>query len=669
MEFDGSGATSYMSTNNLGASYGVNQIRFNNAGTGVATVAGSTLNPIGTGPMVLQNGAGGAAIATGLVLTTGTTFGGTGTGELTIASALSGGGTITKSGTGTLVIAADSPSYSGAMNLNAGTVRVDGAGGELDKALGNGLVTVNAATLELDNVTMGTADNVGPNLLLRDGASLVDVGVSSIHFPSVDNTVGAPRIANGSSGSPVSVNMEAVGVNDVLTISTAIRGNSKSTSYATINVSGQGRIALTAGGLNSATTYGGSWTLQSGILQMGGDTGEGEALNALGFKDGDAKEGNTISVYGGTLAGGVNVPVTVTSTPDFFRANVIMAGGAISSTNGVDAEYGGGFTTAVGTTSYVDVFDPVSPGVARDVDLVAGAAGDFNNPSAVTLGGTLVVTPGLLASGGALNIERDGGTVSVVPGAGIVVRAGATVNVSGLNVMASSTTGVSLAVSGRFNLLPGVLGTSRLASLVVTGVGVMDVGDNPVVLDYSGTSPVDTVRQYLLSGRNSGAWNGVGISSSSAAGDAMHRTGIGYAEATALGITSFKGQAVDTTSIVMEYTYYGDANLDGKVNADDYALVDRGMAKHLTGWVNGDFNYDGVVNAADYLLMDRGYALQGGALTPGMLAEREEEFGEGYVEELVASVPEPGMGVLVVGVGLMGRRRRLGAAAGEEGDR
>ena len=61
----------------------------------------------------------------------------------------------------------------------------------------------------------------------------------------------------------------------------------------------------------------------------------------------------------------------------------------------------------------------------------------------------------------------------------------------------------------------------------------------------------------------------------------------------------------------MKYTYYGDANLDGKVDASDYSLIDNGYLNHLTGWYNGDFNYDGVINGSDYTLIDNAFNMQG----------------------------------------------------------
>jgi hypothetical protein len=61
----------------------------------------------------------------------------------------------------------------------------------------------------------------------------------------------------------------------------------------------------------------------------------------------------------------------------------------------------------------------------------------------------------------------------------------------------------------------------------------------------------------------------------------------------------------------------GDANRNGRIDADDYALTDRGRARGLAGWGNGDFNGDGVVNATDYALIDASYASAGGLFEPG----------------------------------------------------
>lgn len=102
----------------------------------------------------------------------------------------------------------------------------------------------------------------------------------------------------------------------------------------------------------------------------------------------------------------------------------------------------------------------------------------------------------------------------------------------------------------------------------------------------------------------------------------------------------------------------GDANYDGHVGPDDYTLIDRGYAKHLTGWSNGDFNGDGVVDASDYLIIDSAFASHnGGSLSPSLLASREAQFGDTYAAGLLASVPEPSLCFLAPLL-LLSRRRR-----------
>jgi hypothetical protein len=54
--------------------------------------------------------------------------------------------------------------------------------------------------------------------------------------------------------------------------------------------------------------------------------------------------------------------------------------------------------------------------------------------------------------------------------------------------------------------------------------------------------------------------------------------------------------------LTVRYTWYGDANLDGVVNALDFnALASNfGINNGNQIWSLGDFNYDGLVNSADF---------------------------------------------------------------------
>jgi hypothetical protein len=105
----------------------------------------------------------------------------------------------------------------------------------------------------------------------------------------------------------------------------------------------------------------------------------------------------------------------------------------------------------------------------------------------------------------------------------------------------------------------------------------------------------------------------------------------------------------------------GDASEDGRITMDDYALLDRGLARHLGGWRNGDFNGDNLVDSRDYAILDGAYIRQSGVQAAELVAEHEALFGDGYAAEVAAAVPEPGTcaGLLVGLAAVGGRRRRV----------
>jgi hypothetical protein len=111
--------------------------------------------------------------------------------------------------------------------------------------------------------------------------------------------------------------------------------------------------------------------------------------------------------------------------------------------------------------------------------------------------------------------------------------------------------------------------------------------------------------------------------------------------------------------VLVKYTYYGDANLDGAVDGSDYTLIDNGFTNHLSGWQNGDFNYDGVVDGSDYTLIDNAFNTQGASLgsnPAALIAGSTSQIAGG-----TSAVPEPAtLGLLGLGaIGLLGRRRRM----------
>jgi hypothetical protein len=139
-----------------------------------------------------------------------------------------------------------------------------------------------------------------------------------------------------------------------------------------------------------------------------------------------------------------------------------------------------------------------------------------------------------------------------------------------------------------------VLVTSALS---ISNGGQLDLADNDMIVNYGATSPQATILPYLSSGFNNGNWNGAGIFSSSAATDALHRTAISYAENSTLGDSTFDGEPVTAKSILLKYTYYGDNNLDGKIDiGNDFSLFIDGLSAHGSTWLQGDYTYDGKVD-------------------------------------------------------------------------
>jgi hypothetical protein len=78
------------------------------------------------------------------------------------------------------------------------------------------------------------------------------------------------------------------------------------------------------------------------------------------------------------------------------------------------------------------------------------------------------------------------------------------------------------------------------------------------------------------------------------------------------GLTTYNGHAVGPDDILVKATWRGDANFDGRVNADDYFRIDQGFLAQPQdpAYGEGDFNGDGRVNADDYFLIDQSFLAQ-----------------------------------------------------------
>jgi hypothetical protein len=207
--------------------------------------------------------------------------------------------------------------------------------------------------------------------------------------------------------------------------------------------------------------------------------------------------------------------------------------------------------------------------------------------------------------------------------------------------------GNTLRVTGNLQIDAGSKLVKQGAGVLVVGglnldnTAQLDLTDGKMVVDYSGATPLASVVSKLTSGRNNGAWNGSGINSSTASANSLTK-GIGYAEQSALGVSSFGGETVDGTSILIRYTALGDANLDGTVSSSDFNLFVGGYGMTGSGlWVKGDFNYDGKVSTLDFNHLAGNF----GATVPAPM--------------LGSVVPEPAFGGLLILTGVSTCLRRV----------
>jgi hypothetical protein len=172
---------------------------------------------------------------------------------------------------------------------------------------------------------------------------------------------------------------------------------------------------------------------------------------------------------------------------------------------------------------------------------------------------------------------------------------------------------------------------------------------------YSGVSGL------VRSGFNLGGtlWAGPGITTSLGGNGSsnFHALGVIVNDLASVGqpsgpiYTSFGGQDVGVNDVLVKYTYFGDADLDGAVTTNDYFQIDNGFLGSKTGWINGDFDYDGAVTTNDYFLIDNAFLGQGAALAA--LGSAEPLSG-------VTAVPEPASlgGLAFAGGYLLARRSR-----------
>ena len=404
-------------------------------------------------------------------------------------------------------------------------------------------------------------------------------------------------------------------------------------------------------------------------------------VGGLSFKtSGYVVTGSTMTMIGPSIS--VDAGVTATISSDLAGASGLTKSGAGTlNLAGVNTYSGGTSITAgvLGISSSTSLGAvPSSPGI--NLAISNGAALRFNAD-----GITLPVNRQILLSIGGGVFDTNGNNATI---AGAISGLGLTKIGAGTLVLASS----SNSYAGATNVSAGKLVfTSNLTSsasltvqdsataevaqngnrviktpaLSVVGSGQLNLTDNklitPSAIGSWNGSAYTGVTGLIASGRNNTNWNGFGIITTMSAAAGTNYTSIGVAKgvevksATQSMTATWAGQTITGTDTLVMYTYGGDANLDGKINIDDYVRIDAGLAGGLSGWSNGDFNYDGKVNIDDYTtIIDANIGNQAGVFPTSSGGPASGGSGS------ISAVPEPASLTMLTGLAavLIARRRR-----------
>jgi autotransporter-associated beta strand protein len=413
---------------------------------------------------------------------------------------------------------------------------------------------------------------------------------------------------------------------------------------------GTGKIFMTAGTFTPGTQNGNfSMLIAQSNVTYGNDV---EVLAGSGsFITLNSPTQNATPLWGNLRVGSFTVGVnknTASSSPNTVGfTSVTLTGGASGPT--VFAPTSPGYANVGGGTANM--------ALANIGEAVAGSSIVMNGFTSLTITGTNTYTGTTTVSNGSLLLGNGSQGASFASTAAFTNNATVAFNSDGSVTLAGSITGTgnvlhlgtgSSSVAGRIvaqslSVSAGQLkiaakgsansptGTSVVKALTITG-GQLDLTNNSLIVDY--TSPigtlVDDTRMMLASG-----------SLTTSAGTSSLR--LGYGDNNVLKKTgTFAGEPLDAdfTDLLIKYTYAGDANLDGKVNALDFNALATNFGTG-SDWTKGDFDYNGNVNTTDFNFIAQNFNAAAIPSSP-----------------LGALVPEPSSLAVVLGAGLLLRRRQ-----------
>ena len=242
----------YTATNNLNANFTLNQLNFASSAT-IAGAGSLTFTPNGAVlPQINQNSGEAATINSPVILAAAMTVAGSASGRVTLDGLVSGTGSLTKNGPGTLVLNGFDPAagstfvavpntYSGGTFINGGVLQLG--------SLVNGITPLSINPAGTNPITLNTGGSIQFNSVSISNALIVNSG-------ALNNYNGWGVVASGPVTLNATVPLETLGDFDMKGVISGVGGITKT---------GVGRLLLS--GVN---TYSGDTTVNTGTLVVNG---------------------------------------------------------------------------------------------------------------------------------------------------------------------------------------------------------------------------------------------------------------------------------------------------------------------------------------------------------------------------------------------------------------
>lgn len=635
-------------------------------GSGALTSTGSDVTVQATGSTVGTRTLGISGIGNGMAFDTNgnnVTFGGLQAGSVgtPVNFVKIGAGTLTFTGSTFVAFGSDLQVLNGALALDSKGATDGIAGSRGDGNWTGNLIVLQNQYLNFGAPTLGTTYISGGGQIIFKGAGYGTgsptgaTNVSALGSQSYNVVVGNQVVVNPDNVGPYRILIGGDFFDSTLTFNAAITGNTDvQFSYDGAGLGG-GNLSNGLVTLNVPATYTGK-TLILGGVNSSVRAGVDNALpvgTALSFGESNNYAGGTNAYTIGALDLNGHT-VTVASLASFVPAAVGTNAPRGVSIDGIANGSGDAGTLVINgsaTTTYAG-----SIGAAIVSSNVATPSSNINLTLASTNTGKLTLTAanGTVAYTGKTTIS--GGTLAYTYAIDQTVQSGPiVVNGTGrleLDQPGSASSHVVVAVpvatvAATGTVAIGAVNLSAVQAEVVVagtlssvaGAGKLDLGNNDAVFH---SQPAATLA-YGTNVLSSVAGTGAGRDSIATLGIVDNVDGQGGAL-----YASFDGVAVTSGDTLVKYTYVGDTNLDGVVDAQDLANLLAGEASGgaLKGWLNGDLNYSGTIDSTDYNLLLNSLQNQGAS------------FGNS-VSGGSGAVPEPTSAALLVpAAGLLARRRR-----------